>query len=279
MLDGVAHQLTTNDGPNHLHGGLRGFDKVVWQAAARTTPAGPALALSYTSLDGDQGYPGTLVAEVVYTLTQDNALAIAYRATCDRDTIVNLTNHAYWNLAGHGAGSILDHQLAIPAARFVPVGPGLIPTGELRAVDGTPFDFRSPAAIGARINEDYEQLSQGGGYDHSYALDGADGTLRHAARVVEPISGRVLEVASTEPALQVYSGNFLSGERGKAGAVYARRTGFALEAQQFPDAPNQPAFPAVTLRSGARYQSATLYRFLVEAGNLAPHGVPADRRR
>jgi len=264
-LDGVEHRLAANHGPNHLHGGVRGFDKVVWRAAPRETPEGPALALHHVSPDGDEGYPGTLSVEVVYTLRHDDVLAIEYSATTDRDTVVNLTNHAYWNLAGHAAGSILDHQLVLHAERFAVAGPGLIPTGELRPVAGTPFDFRTATPIGARLAADDEQLRVGEGYDHSFALDGAVGALRPAARVVEPTSGRVLELSTTAPALQLYTGNHLGATRGKAGATYARRTGFCLETQHFPDSPNQPAFPTTTLRAGARYHSTTLHRFTVAA--------------
>jgi aldose 1-epimerase len=201
---------------------------------------------------------------VVYTLTHDRALRIEYAATTDRDTVVNLTHHGYWNLAGHAAGPILDHQLTLDADRFAPVGAGQLPTGELRPVQGTPFDFRTATAIGARIDGDDEQLRCGGGYDHSFAVDGAPGKLRRAARVAEPTTGRVLEVLTTEPAVQLYTGNMLDGAQGKAGAVYGRRTGFCLETQGFPDAPNQPGFPSTVLRAGARYTSTTEYRFLVE---------------
>jgi aldose 1-epimerase len=261
VLDGVEHRITANEGANHLHGGLAGFDKVLWRAAPQVTAAGPALALDHESAHRDEGFPGTLSVRVVYTLEHDNALRIDYAATTDRDTIVNLTNHAYWNLAGHGAGAILDHRLVIDADRFVVAGAGNIPTGELRAVAGTPFDFRRAVAIGERIDADDEQIRVGGGYDHSFAITGADGELRRAARVVEPTSGRVLEVLTTEPAVQFYSGNLLGGMRGKAGAHYAPRTGFCLETQHHPDSPNQPAFPTTTLRAGERYRSTTVYRF------------------
>jgi len=263
-LDGAVYQLAANDGPNHLHGGLAGFDKANWSAAPRATPAGPALVLDYLSVHEEEGYPGNLSVRVVYTLTDDGTLRIDYAATTDRDTVVNLTNHAYWNLAGHGAGTILDHRLVLEAERFAAVGAGLIPTGELRAVAGTPFDFRTAAAIGARIDHDDDQLRLAGGYDHSFAIGGRPGELRRAARVLEPTTGRVLEVLTTEPAIQVYSGNFLDGMRGKAGAVYRRRTGFCLETQHHPDSPNQPAFPTTTLRAGADYRSTTVYRFLVD---------------
>jgi len=264
VLHGVEYRLAANDGPNHLHGGTKGFDKVVWDAAPRTTPAGPALELHYLSPDGEEHYPGNLSVQVVYTLTHDNELRIEAAATTDQDTIVNLTHHSYWNLAGHAAGTILDHRLVLDAERFAAVGAGLLPTGELRSVAGTPFEFRQPTAIGARIDHDDEQLRLGFGYDHSFAVDGVAGELRRAARVTEPASGRVLEVFTTEPAIQFYSGNFLDGMRGKAGAAYHRRSGFCLEAQHHPDAPNQPAFPSIVLRKGERYQTTTVYRFLVE---------------
>jgi aldose 1-epimerase len=261
VLDGVEHRVTANEGPNHLHGGLVGFDKVLWRATPQSTAEGPALALEYESPHGEEGYPGNLSVRVVYTLEHDNALRIDYTATTDRDTIVNLTNHAYWNLAGHGAGSILDHRLVIDADRFAVAGAGRIPTGELRAVAGTPFDFRRAVAIGERIESGDEQIRIGGGYDHSFAITGADGELRRAARVVEPTTGRVLEVLTTEPAVQFYSGNLLGGMRGKAGAQYGPRTGFCLETQHHPDSPNQPAFPTTTVRAGQRYRTTTVYRF------------------
>lgn len=263
-LDGTEFRLTANEGPNQLHGGKVGFDKVVWEVTPRETSTGPALELAYTSRDGEEGYPGNLSVRVVYTLTDDRALRIDYAATTDRDTVVSLTHHGYWNLAGHAAGSILDHRLTLEADRFVPVGEGQLPTGELRPVQGTPFDFRTATAIGARIAADDEQLRIGGGYDHSFEIRGEPGDLRPAARVAEPTTGRVLEVWTTAPALQLYTGNQLDGARGKAGAVYERRAGLCLETQGFPDAPNQPGFPSTVLRAGARYASTSVYRFLVE---------------
>lgn len=260
-LGGVEHRVTANEGANQLHGGLVGFDKVLWRATPRLTADGPALELEHVSPDGDEGYPGNLAARVVYTLEHANALRIEYTATTDRDTIVNLTNHAYWNLAGHGAGSIVDHELVLDADRFAVVSKVLIPTGELRAVEGTPFDFRRAVAIGARIDSEHEQLRIASGYDHSFAIAGADGQLRRAARVVEPKTGRVLEVFTTEPAVQLYTGNMLGGARGKGGAHYRPRTGFCLETQHHPDSPNQPAFSSPVLRAGARYQTTTIYRF------------------
>jgi aldose 1-epimerase len=260
VLDGVEHRLSANEGPNHLHGGIVGFDKVLWSATPQSTPEGPALALEYVSRDGEEGFPGNLSVRVVYTLEHD-ALRIDYAATTDRDTIVNLTSHVYWNLAGHDAGTILDHRLEIDADRFAVIGPGKIPTGELRAVAGTPLDFRTAVALGARIDGDDEQLRIGAGYDHSFAIAGADGALRRAARVMEPTTGRVLEVLTTEPAVQLYSGNLLGGMRGKGGALYHPHTGFCLETQHHPDSPNQPGFPTTVLRAGDRYRTTTVYRF------------------
>ncbi|HET7506339.1 MAG TPA: aldose epimerase family protein [Kofleriaceae bacterium] len=263
-LDGSEHRLAANDGANHLHGGRVGFDKAVWAATPRRTTEGPALELTHTSADGDEGYPGELAVRVTYTWSDDSALRIDYHATTDRPTVVNLTHHAYWNLAGHAAGSILGHELELAADRFAVVGPGLIPTGELRSVDGTPFDFRRATAIGARIDAGDPQLQIAGGYDHSFAITGADGTLRRAARLREPTTGRVLEVLTTEPAIQFYSGNMLDGARGKASAIYRRRSGLCLETQHFPDSPNQPAFPTTTLRPGTELCSTTVFRFLVD---------------
>ncbi|HSR98524.1 MAG TPA: aldose epimerase family protein [Kofleriaceae bacterium] len=260
-LDGVEHRVTANEGGNHLHGGRAGFDKKLWSAAAHETTEGPALALELVSRDGEEGFPGNLNVRVVYTLGHDRGLRIDYAATTDRDTIVNLTSHAYWNLAGHGAGSIADHRMTIDAERFAAVTPGLIPTGELRSVAGTPLDFRAPVAIGARIEADDKQLRLGGGYDHSFDLGGVAKELRRAARVEEPTTGRVLEVLTTEPAVQFYSGNQIENMRGKGGAVYAPRTGFCLETQHHPDSPNRPEFPSTVLRPGERYATTTVYRF------------------
>ncbi len=271
-LGGTLYPLTANDGVNQLHGGRSGFDRAVGRAAARDTPVGPAVDLDYLSRDGEEGYPGNLEVHATYTLEADG-IRIDYAATTDQDTVVNLTNHTYWNLAGHAAGSILDHRMVIDAERFAVVGPGQIPTGELRAVAGTPFDFRTGAragegigvAIGARIDDPDAQLQVGSGYDHSFAIDGTTGVLRRGARVVEPVSGRVLEAWTTEPAIQFYAGNHLDGMPGKAGAAYHRRTGFCLETQHHPDTPNQPAFPSTVLRAGAQYRSTTVYRLLAEA--------------
>jgi aldose 1-epimerase len=265
-LDGKSYTLAKNNGPNALHGGLKGFDKVVWTSRVVSAAGQQALELTYVSKDGEEGYPGTLSATVTYSLTADNALRIHYQATTDKPTVVNLTNHAYFNLAGHGHGDILQHLLQIDADKFTPVDTTLIPTGELRAVDGTPFDFRKPTAIGARIAAKDEQIGFGGGYDHNYVLNGKAGTLRLAARVTDPGSGRVLEVRTTEPGVQFYTGNFLDGTAiGKGGKAYQQRFGFCLETQHYPDSPNKPAFPSTALRPGAHYDTTTEYRFTTDA--------------
>jgi len=263
-LEGKAYTLAANNGPNALHGGPTGFQKRVWAAKVVGGKEGDALELTYVSKDGEEGYPGTLKATVVYSLRADGGLAIDYTATTDAPTIVNLTNHAYFNLAGEGAGTILGHEMQIEADAYTPVDATLIPTGERRPVEGTPFDFRKPVAIGARIDAADEQLKAGGGYDHNYVLRGKAGELRLAARVVEPKSGRVLEVLTTEPGVQFYSGNFLDGSvTGKSGRPYVKRGGFCLEAQHFPDSPNQPSFPPVVLRPGETYRQTTVYRVSV----------------
>jgi len=259
-LGGVDYPLAANEGENHLHGGRVGFDKVVWDA----TPAGPKLLLRHLSKDGEEGYPGNLAVEVGYTLRDDDALEIEYSATTDRDTVINLTQHSYFNLAGQGEGHILGHLATIDADELVPIDAGLIPTGAPRPVGGTPFDFTRETAIGARIDGDDVQLVRGRGYDHTWVVRGPAGQVRRAARVREPKTGRVLEVLTTEPGLQFYSGNLLDGVRGKGGAAYGRRTGFCLEAQHYPDSPNRPSFPTTTLRAGARYHSVTVYRFSAE---------------
>ena len=261
-LDGQTYTLATNNGENHLHGGLKGFDKVVWDAAPFENERGVGVIFRHTSPDGDEGYPGTLTVEVTYTLTTDNELVVDYRATTDKATPVNLTQHSYFNLAGDGAGDILGHVLQLDASHFTPVDAELIPTGEIAPVEGTPFDFRAPTAIGARIDADHEQVKLGGGYDHNFVLDRASDGLVHAARVVEPTSGRTLDVSTTEPGIQFYSGNFLDGTiTGKGGHVYRHRNGFCLETQHYPDSPNQPGFPSTILRPGEEYRSQTVFRF------------------
>ena len=258
-LDGVEHKLAVNNGENSLHGGNKGFDKVVW--TPRELPDG-GLELTYSSKDGEEGYPGNLKATVTYHLTDANELHIDYAATTDKDTVVNLTNHSYFNLKGAGEGDILGHIVTLNADRFTPVDAGLIPTGELRPVAGTPFDFRKATAIGARINQNEEQLTLGKGYDHNWVLNKRGNALTLAARVEEPSSGRVLEVHTTEPGIQFYTGNFLDGTiKGKGSKVYNQRYGFCLETQHFPDSPNKPKFPSTVLKPGQPLHSTTVFRF------------------
>ncbi|MCD2517580.1 galactose mutarotase [Massilia sp. G4R7] len=259
-LDGREIQLPTNDGNNHLHGGAPGFDKVKWQAAIE----GDSLRLSYRSVEGEQGYPGNLDATVTYTLTDDNELVVRFHAVCDRATPINLTQHSYFNLAG--GGDILGHLLQIDADTFTAIDAESIPLGELAPVAGTPFDFRSPRPIGSRIDEDDQQLRNGQGYDHNFVLNKpAPKAMTRAARVVDPGSGRVLELFTEEPGVQFYSGNFLDGSLVGKGGAYRHRTGFCLEPQHFPDSPNQPQFPNVILRPGEEYTTESRFRFSVEA--------------
>lgn len=261
-LDGKTYTLAINDGANHLHGGILGFDKVLWQATPQLASKGPSLRLEYLSRDGEEGYPGNLAASVIYTLTDANELIIEYAATSDQATVVNLTSHSFFNLAGEG--SVLDHELQIHAESFTPVDAGLIPTGELRSVNGTPFDFRSAVPIGARIDADDEQLHYGRGYDHNFVLGNEAGKLVSAAEVYEPMTGRSMEVFTTEPGLQLYSGNFLDGSiTGRDGRVYGLRSAFCLEAQHYPDSPNQLGFPSAVLRPGETYRQTTIYQFAV----------------
>ncbi|OAZ94527.1 aldose epimerase family protein [Halomonas sp. G11] len=264
-LDGETYSLATNDGNNHLHGGDQGFDKVLWQAEPFENASGTGLVLRYTSEDGEEGYPGRLETQVTYTLTDNDELMVDYRATTDKATPVNLTQHSYFNLKGEGSDTILDHHLLINAPEFTPVNDSLIPTGEIRSVDGTPFDFTQPTPIGERIDQDNEQLGFGGGYDHNFVLDrdnAASDELVLAAKVWEPQSGRMVEIETTEPGIQFYSGNFLDGSlTGKRGEPYGQRSGFALETQHYPDSPNQEAFPSTILEPDETYRSRTVYRF------------------
>jgi aldose 1-epimerase len=265
LLDGRTYRLAINNGPNHLHGGLKGFDKVVWSAAEQSGTDGRGIVLSHTSPDGDEGYPGTLAMKVTYTLTESDELRIDYHATTDKATPINLTNHSYFNLHGAGTGDILGHQLMLDADRYTPIDTGLIPTGALASVDGTPLDFRKPTTIGQRIDADDEQIRNGKGYDHNYVINRKSPGLVQFARVVEPQTGRTLEVSTTEPGVQFYSGNFLDGTiTGKKGRVYSRRGGFSLETQHFPDSPNKSQFPSTILRPGEEYRSQTVYRFGVQ---------------
>ncbi len=259
-LDGQTYHLARNNGENALHGGVEGFDKRVWQSREID---GPALQLTYVSTDGEEGYPGTLTTTVTYTLTDENELKIDYLATTDKTTILNLTNHSYFDLSGQFAGEIVQHQVTINADRFTPVNNYLIPTGELRNVEGTPFDFRQPMFIADRIDDDDEQLKLALGYDHNFVLNGSG--LRLAARVRDPQSGRVLEVLTTQPGMQFYTGNHLDGTvTGKSGVVYKFRYGFCCETQAFPDSPNQPAFPSAKLEPGGEFRAQTIFRFSVD---------------
>ena len=265
-LDGKTYTLPKNDGPNTLHGGTtRTFDKVVWDGEPLKGKSG--VAFSYLSKDGEEGFPGNLKVKVTYTLTDGNALLIDYEATTDKSTPINLSQHSYFNLKGEGSGDILDHEIMINADRFTPVDKNLIPTGELRPVKGTPFDFTKPEKIGARIDDNYEQLVLGHGYDHNFVLNSKPEQSGEvlAARAYEPSSGRVLEVWTTQPAVQFYTGNFLDGTvTGKQGHVYKRRNAFCLETQHYPDSPNHPAFPSTILKPGETFHSKTVFKFSVK---------------
>lgn len=264
VLDGAEVRLPVNDGPNHLHGGPRGFHKVLWEAEEVRTDDGAGVALRYDSPDGDEGYPGALSVRVTYLLTDGGDLVVDYEAETDRPTVVNLTQHTYFNLSGDASRDVLGHVLRLDADRFTPVDATLIPTGELAPVEGTPFDFRVATAIGARIGDADARLAGAGGYDHNFVLNGGGG-LSLAAEVREPESGRTLALWTTEPGMQFYSGNYLDGSvTGKGGVAYGHRSGFCLEPQHFPDSPNQPSFPSVVLRPGERFTSRTMYRFGVD---------------
>jgi aldose 1-epimerase len=264
-LDGREYALPVNDGNNHLHGGPGGFHKVVWNAEPFQENGTVGIRLGRVSPDGEQGYPGNLDVSVTYRLTLEGALVIDYAAESDQPTPVSMTHHGYFNLSGDPARDVLGHELELHADRFTPVDSGLIPTGELAPVAGTPFDFRRPATIGARIGDPDPRLVQAGGYDHNFVIANGDAPLAPAARVHEPVSGRVLELFTTEPGMQFYSGNYLDGSAvGKGGQPYGYRCGFCLEPQKFPDSPNQPAFPGCIVRPGERYTSRTVYRFGVE---------------
>lgn len=280
-LGGKTYTLAKNNGENTLHGGIKGFNKALWTAKEIPAKDGQGLELTYLSKDGEEGFPGNLHVRVVYTLTDSNELKIEYSATTDKDTVVNLTNHSYFNLlgVGQGTGDVLGHVLMIEADKFTPVDSGLIPTGELRDVAGTPFDFRKPTLIGARINDDNQQLKLAGGYDHNFVLRRKMGEpISLAARVVEQASGRVLEVWTTEPGMQLYTGNFLDGSiHGKGGVVYAKHMAFCLETQHFPDSPNHPKFPTTELKPGERYHTTTIYKFSVQKMKEVIVHKPASR--
>ncbi len=261
-LNGETYTLARNNGENHLHGGVIGLDKVVWHA--RLDESTNLLALSYLAKDKEEGYPGNLQIKVTYKLTNDNTIVVDYLATTDKPTPVNLTQHTYFNLKGEGEGTILNHELMLNAKRYTPVDEGLIPTGEMPSVTGTPFDFTTAKAIGRDIEQDHEQLKFGGGFDHNWVLDksGKEGEMTLAARVNEPTSGRVMEIHTTEPGVQFYCGNFLDGRlKGKSGKTYLHRGGFCLETQHYPDSPNQPNFPSTILRPGATYKTTTMFKF------------------
>jgi aldose 1-epimerase len=261
LLD-KAYVLEQNEGENHLHGGNCGFDKAVWKAEKLDSNSTPALVLKYASSDGEEGYPGNLSVTVIYRLTDENELKIDYEAQTDQPTVINLTHHSYFNLAGAGSGDITGHLLTIFADHFTPVDQHLIPTGELRPVADTPLDFRQPFEIGARIGAEDEQLLLGNGYDHNWVLNKPKGVLDIAARVIEPLSGRTMEVYTTEPGIQFYTGNFLDGRiSGKESRTYGRRSGLCLETQHFPNSPNQPEFPSTVLNPDETYQQSTFYRF------------------
>ncbi|HUF46296.1 MAG TPA: aldose epimerase family protein [Vicinamibacterales bacterium] len=264
-LDGTTYTLTANDGAHHLHGGTTGWDKVLWRAEPFQNVEAVGVVYRHTSPDGDEGYPGTVEGTVTYALHADNSLVIDYLATTGKATVVNLTHHSYFNLGGARTPDVLGHILTIPADRYTPADATLIPTGALAPVEGTPFDFRTPTAIGDRINQDHPQLVAGRGYDHNWVIGDVTGTPRLVARVTEPTTGRTLEIRSTEPGLQFYAGNFLDGSiAGKGGRVYGHRSGFCLEPHHFPDSPNQEAFPSTVLRPGEEFRSRTIFSFGIQ---------------
>lgn len=275
-LDGVVHHVDANDGPNSLHGGAIGFDKRVWEASV-VSPGRDAVALRLrcTSPDGEMGYPGTVSVDVTYTLSDERSLRLDYRASTDAPTIVNLTQHTYWNLAGEGSGAVYDHVLTLNAGRYTPVDSMLLPTGEIAPVEGTPFDFTRSTEIGARIRDGVDQLAVAHGYDHNFVLDRPDSnSLAPAASVSEPTSGRRLDVYTTEPGIQLYTGNHLDGSlRGTSGKLVRQGDGFTLETQHFPDAPNHPSFPSIVLRPGRAYESTTVYRLPLEGTKVEPRPV------
>lgn len=263
-LDGQTYQLAKNNGPNHLHGGVKGFDKVIWNAQPRQTSDGPALRLTHHSPDGEEGYPGDVDVVVDYLLTHDNELRVEMTATCSAPTPINVVHHTYWNLAGHDSGTILDHLLQLDAAHYTPTDATLIPTGEIASVRGTPFDFTAPKSIGRDIEELPPSGDDPGGYDLNFVLDDADGSLRRAARVIDPATGRIMEILTTQPGIQFYSGNFLDGLAGKGGANYAKHTGFCLETQIYPDSVNKrdhAGWPDPILRPGETYRHVMVHRF------------------
>lgn len=264
-LDGKEYSLAKNNGENHLHGGPKGFFKVLWDAEQLISKSVESLKLSYVSPDGEEGYPGTVTLNVTYTLTEENDLKISYDGKTDKPTVLNPTNHSYFNLSGDFTRTILDHELQINADKFTPVNQNQIPNGELRNVEGTPLDFRKPILIGLRINDPYEQMKFGNGYDHNWVLNNFNKQVREIASVYHPQSGRFMKVLSDQPGVQFYSGNFLDGSfLGKNRMVYQKRTGLCLETQHFPDSPNKPNFPSVTLRPGETYKQTTIYKFSIK---------------
>jgi aldose 1-epimerase len=266
ILNGNPYALNSNEGNNHLHGGLSGFDKKIWKTEKIDTPEGSGLKFSGVSADGEEGYPGRLAITFCYILSDANELIIRYEAAGDKPTVINLTQHSMFNLSGNMSLDILNHELMLNADRMTPLNADLLPTGELRDVAGTPFDFRQPKAIGAEINSDDIQLGYGNGYDHNWVLNNPDGSLNLAARVTEPATGRILEAFTTQPGLQLYTGNYLDGGSvGKGGVAYNQYAGFALEAQHFPDSPNQPKFPTTVLNPGEAYRQTTIYRFSADS--------------